>query len=48
MAVLRPVIERRAKTFLQALESEFGLRRSPDKGGDLKSMGVSVFSWQED
>jgi hypothetical protein len=48
LALLRPVIERRAKTFLQALESEFGLLRTPDKGAESKTMSVGVFSWHED
>jgi hypothetical protein len=48
LALLRPVIERRAKTFLQALESEFGLPRAPEKGVEVKTAGVSVFSWQDD
>jgi Family of unknown function (DUF6502) len=48
LALLRPVIERRAKTFLQALESEFGLRRAPEKGIESKTFGVGVFSWQDD
>jgi hypothetical protein len=48
LALLRPVIERRAKTFLQALEDEFGLLRSPGKGAEAKTMSVGVFSWHED
>jgi hypothetical protein len=48
LALLRAVLERRAKTFLAALESECQNRILSGGGGQTKRMGVSVFAWEED
>jgi hypothetical protein len=48
LALLRAVLERRAKTFLTALESECQTRIAAGAHGQAKRMGVSVFAWEED
>ena len=48
IALLRPVLDRRVKTFLAALESEFRARSATGLHENAKPMGVSVFSWDED
>jgi Family of unknown function (DUF6502) len=48
IALVRPVLERRAKTFIEALESEFRARTSTSRHENAKKIGVSVFSWDED
>jgi hypothetical protein len=48
VALIRPVLERRAKTFLQALESEFRARSATSLHENAKKIGVSVFSWDEE
>lgn len=47
-AAMRAVLERRATTFLAAVESEFRGRQAPSTDGTQGKIGVSVFSWQED
>ena len=47
-ALIRAVLERRAKTFITALESECQTRIVTGVGGNAKRMGVSVFAWEED
>jgi hypothetical protein len=46
MAIIRPILEQRAKTFLLSIEREFGARAVKDVD-DQKSIGVGVFSWDE-
>ena len=48
VALIRPVLERRAKTFLEALESELRARSSTSLHENIKKVGVSVFSWDEE
>jgi Family of unknown function (DUF6502) len=48
LALIRAVLERRAKTFIAALESECQTRIRTDVSGNAKRMGVSVFAWEED
>jgi hypothetical protein len=48
LALIRAVLERRANTFLTALEGEFRTRSASEANGETKRMGVSVFSWEED
>jgi Family of unknown function (DUF6502) len=48
LSLLRAVLERRAKTFLAALESECLNRTATGGDGQAKRMGVSVFAWEED
>ena len=48
MVLIRAVLERRAKTFIAALESEFETRIADGVNGNAKRMGVSVFAWEED
>ena len=48
LALIRAVLERRAKTFIAALESECQTRIRSDVVGNPKRMGVSVFAWEED
>jgi hypothetical protein len=48
LALIRAVLERRAKTFISALESECQTRIVTGVGGRAKRMGVSVFAWEED
>lgn len=48
VALIRAVLERRAKTFLAAVESECQARSATRPDGEAKRMGVSVFSWEED
>src|SRR5271155_5351611 len=45
LALIRAVLERRANTFLTALEGEFRTRSASEANGETKRMGVSVFSW---
>jgi hypothetical protein len=46
MAIIRPVLEERAKNFVKSIESEFAARSVKD-ADDPKSIGVGVFSWDE-
>jgi Family of unknown function (DUF6502) len=48
LALIRAVLERRAKTFIAALESECQTRIITGGNGKAKRMGVSVFAWEED
>src|SRR5580692_10445860 len=48
LALIRAVLERRAKTFIAALESECETRIAAGGDGAVKKMGVSVFAWEED
>src|SRR6202790_847761 len=48
LALIRAVLERRAKTFIAALESECETRIGDSVNGNAKRMGVSVFAWEED
>ena len=48
LALIRAVLERRAKTFITALESECQTRIVTGVNGKAKQMGVSVFAWEED
>jgi hypothetical protein len=48
LALIRAVLERRAKTFIAALESECQTRINTGVNGNAKRMGVSVFAWEED
>jgi hypothetical protein len=47
LALIRPVLERRTKTFLEALEAEFRARSATSLHENTKKIGVSVFSWDE-
>ena len=46
MAIIRPVLEERARNFIKSIESEFAVR-SVNETDDPKDMGVGVFSWDE-
>jgi hypothetical protein len=48
LALIRAVLERRAKTFIAALESECQTRIVASGDGAAKQMGVSLFAWEED
>ena len=48
LALIRAVLERRAKTFIAALESECQTRIVAGGDGAAKKMGVSLFAWEED
>jgi hypothetical protein len=48
LALIRAVLDRRAKTFIAALESECQTRITTGVKGNIKQMGVSVFAWEED
>jgi hypothetical protein len=48
LAPLRAMLERRAKTFIAALESECQTRIVNERTGDAKQLGVSVFAWEEE
>ena len=48
VAMIRAVLERRARTFIGALESECQTRIVTGGNGKAKRMGVSVFAWEED
>jgi Family of unknown function (DUF6502) len=48
LALIRAVLERRAKTFIAALDSECETRISARANGKAKRMGVSVFAWEEE
>jgi len=48
LALIRAVLDRRAKTFIAALESECQTRINSGSKGSGKRMGVSVFAWEED
>ena len=48
LALIRAVLERRAKTFIAALESECQTRIVTGVDGNAKQMGVSVFAWEEE
>jgi Family of unknown function (DUF6502) len=47
-AIIRAVLERRAKTFIAAVESECQARSAGGPDKETKRIGVSVFSWEED
>jgi hypothetical protein len=47
LAILRPVLEKRAKAFIKAVEDEVAARGVKDSDDDRKTMGVGVFSWDE-
>ena len=48
LALFRAVLERRTKTFIDALESEFRARSTTGVKDEAKRMGVSVYSWKEE
>ena len=48
LALVRALLERRAKTFIAALESECQTRIVTGAAGDTKQLGVSVFAWEEE
>jgi hypothetical protein len=48
LALIRFVLERRARTFIAAFESECESRIVTGGNGKAKRMGVSVFAWEED
>jgi hypothetical protein len=48
IALVRPVLERRTRTFIAALESEFLARSVAGLKDNTKRMGVSVFAWDEE
>jgi hypothetical protein len=45
---VRALLERRAKTFIAALESECQARTNSHAPGETKRVGVSVFGWEEE
>jgi hypothetical protein len=47
LAMIRAMLERRAKTFIAALEGECRTRIATGLKGNTKQMGVSVFAWEE-
>jgi hypothetical protein len=48
LTLVRALLERRAKTFIAALESECQTRIDPGATGDTKQLGISVFAWEEE
>ena len=48
VALVRALLDRRAKTFIAALESECQTRSVTGAKGNAKQMGVGVFAWEED
>src|ERR1700730_2446020 len=48
LAMIRAVLERRAKTLISASEGECRTRIGTGLKGNTKQMGVSVFGWEED
>jgi hypothetical protein len=48
LPLIRLVLERRARTFLEALESELRAAPSASRRADATQVGVSVFSWEQD
>jgi hypothetical protein len=46
MAIIRPVLEERTRSFIKSIESEFAPRGVRDTD-DPKGIGVGVFSWDE-
>lgn len=48
LAVIRAVLERRAKSFLDALEGEFQVREDAALHQETKQVGVGVYSWEDD
>lgn len=47
LAIIRPILEKRAKAFIKSVEDEFAPRGVKDSDGDRKVLGVGVFSWDE-
>lgn len=47
LKLFRPILERRTKVFLQALENEFRVQGVAEPAAIYHGMGVSVFSWDE-
>ena len=47
IALLRPVLERRAKTFIAALDGELQARSGSGLEDEPRQLGISVFSWDE-
>ena len=48
IALLRPILERRATTFLSALDGELVTRADTALNESPRRMGVSVYSWDEE
>jgi hypothetical protein len=48
IALIRAIIDRRAKTFLRSVEGELSTRSTKGTIGAEKRMGLGVFSWEED
>jgi hypothetical protein len=48
IALIRAIIDRRAKTFLTSVEGELSTRSTKSTIGAKKRMGLGVFSWEED
>ena len=48
IALIRAIIDRRAKTFLTSVEGELSTRSTKGTIGAEKRMGLGVFSWEED
>jgi hypothetical protein len=48
IALIRAIIDRRAKTFLASVEGELSTRSTKGASGATKRMGLGVFSWEED
>src|ERR1700691_4490310 len=48
IALIRGIIDRRAKTFLTSVEGELSTRSTKGTIGAKKRMGLGVFSWEED
>ena len=48
VALVRPILERRTKTFLAALEGELRPREHVGLEDNSKRMGVSVFTWEDE
>jgi hypothetical protein len=48
LALVRPILERRTKTFLAALESELRGRGDLGLEDNSKRVGISVFAWEDE
>lgn len=48
LSAIQAVLERRAKTFLDAMENELQGRSSTALHGETKRLGVGVYSWEEE
>ncbi len=48
LALIRGILERRAKAFTEYVESELRTRSATELDGEPKRMGLSVFSWEEE